>query len=540
VQFLFGDHVLDVDRRELRSSSELIATEPQVFDILVFLLQNHDRVVSKHELIEEVWGGRIVSESTVSSRITAVRKAVGDGGKRQRLIRTLPRRGFRFVGAVRQVPAPAASAMPFADAATPIASTHRQTIFPRDIAASESTRRAAVTPDQPAIAVLPFVNWSRDPRQDCFAGGMTEEITAGLSRLHWLSVIACNSSSDHMGKPADVRQLARELGVRYAVEGSIWAVGESIRVITRLLDPETGRRIWAEKYDRRLDDVFLVQDEISESVVAAVEAHLYAQEGVGDRGQATERLDASGYFVRARPLVMRLTPESNAQAQRLLHDAIAVEPAHAGAHALLALAYWWEAHCWWTEEVGATFERALSAGERAVGLDPRDPWVRLAYGIALSSAGDHRGALGHFGAALEYNPSFAFAHGLHGLASVRAGRFEEAVRHTHKALRMCGADALAGFYASQHGHALFYVGRFDEAAELSRKALVGHPNLPGRYNVLIGCCGYLGLHEEARQTIERRNRIGPLLRANTLLYNQHLFANSAMLAEGMRKAGVPD
>jgi len=120
VQFLFGDHVLDVDRRELRSSSELIATEPQVFDILVFLLQNHDRVVSKHELIEEVWGGRIVSESTVSSRITAVRKVVGDDGKRQRLIRTLPRRGFRFVGAVRQVPAPAPSAMPFADAATPI------------------------------------------------------------------------------------------------------------------------------------------------------------------------------------------------------------------------------------------------------------------------------------------------------------------------------------------------------------------------------------------------------------------------------------
>src|SRR5262245_7482252 len=257
VQFLFGNHVLDLDRRELRSGSELIATEPQVFDILVLLLQNHDRVVSKHELVDEVWGGRIVSESTVSSRITAVRKAVGDDGKQQRLIRTLPRRGLRFVGAVRQVPAPAPSAMPFS---------------PRGIAASKPTRRAVAMPDQPAIAVLPFVNWSGDPRQDCFAGGMTEEITTGLSRLHWLSVIACNSSSDHVGKPADTRQLASELGVRYVVEGSIWAVGESIRVSSRLIDTENGRHIWAEKYDRRLDDVFLVQRRIRESRVDAVDS----------------------------------------------------------------------------------------------------------------------------------------------------------------------------------------------------------------------------------------------------------------------------
>jgi adenylate cyclase len=206
---------------------------------------------------------------------------------------------------------------------------------------------------------------------------------------------------------------------------------------------------------------------------------------------------------------------------------------------LLALAHWWQAHCWWAREVDTAHEKALRAAQRALILDAGDPWARLACGIALSSAGEHDDALGHFAAALERNPSFAYARALHGLASTRAGRFDEAMEQTEAALRMNGGDDLAGFYSSYRGQALFYAGRFGEARGFMRKSL-GCGQNTGKYNMLIGCCGYLGLREEAEGLIEQRNTIGPPLRASAALYNQHLFASSPILAEGFRKAGVPD
>jgi TolB-like protein len=254
VQFVFGDQALDVDRRELRRGTGAVAVEPQVFDLLVYLLENRDRVVSKDDLIASVWGGRIVSDSTLTSRINAARKAVGDSGGEQRLIRTIPRKGLRFVGEVRtEEHGPA-----------PPAEQPQSPLLP--------------LPDRPAIAVLPFTNMSGEPEQEYFSDGISEDIITALSKLRWFFVIARNSSFIYKGKSVHLKQIAADLGVRYVLEGSVRKGGDRVRITAQLNDVATGSHLWAERYDRDLADVFAVQDEITEAIVAAIEPQLYAAE----------------------------------------------------------------------------------------------------------------------------------------------------------------------------------------------------------------------------------------------------------------------
>jgi TolB-like protein len=242
VEFRFSDHTLDVERRELRRGYDLVAIEPQVFDLLVYLLQNRDHVVSKGDLIATVWGGRIVSDSTLTSRINAARKAVGDSGEVQRLIRTIARKGFRFVGEVR--------AQPAGEAARTAAAADEMPKPPRP---------SLPLPDRPAIAVLPFTNMTGDLAQDYFSDGISEDIITALSKLRWFFVIARNSSFIYKGKAVHLKQIGDELSVGYVVEGSVRKVGERVRITAQLNDVATGSHIWAERYDRDLVDVFAVQ-----------------------------------------------------------------------------------------------------------------------------------------------------------------------------------------------------------------------------------------------------------------------------------------
>ena len=222
VQFLFADHTLDTDRRELRRGSEAIAVEPQVLDLLIYLVQNRDRVVSKDDLIASVWGGRIVSDATLTSRIYAARKAVGDSGQDQKLIRTIARKGLRFVGDV-QTQANAARHSAAVDAAD-------RTERPR------AARTGLAASDRPAIAVLPFANMSGDPEQEYFSDGISEDIITALSKLRWFFVIARNSSFIYKGKAVHMKQVAEELGVGYVVEGSVRKSGERVRITAQLND----------------------------------------------------------------------------------------------------------------------------------------------------------------------------------------------------------------------------------------------------------------------------------------------------------------
>jgi TolB-like protein len=271
VQFFFADHTLDTDRRELRRGSDPVAVEPQVFDLLVHLVHNRDRVVSKDDLIASIWGGRIVSDSTLTSRINAARRAVGDSGEDQK-IRTVARKGLRFVGAVRTQ----------SDGSEPA----RAAGAPLDEIIREQTRPALPLPDRPAIAVLPFVNMSGDPEQEYFSDGISEDIITALSKLRWFFVIARNSSFIYKGKAVHMKQIAEELGVGYVVEGSVRKGGDRVRITAQLNDAATGSHIWAERYDRGLADVFAVQDEITEAILIL--------QG-GDRHRARQRRAAACY-----------------------------------------------------------------------------------------------------------------------------------------------------------------------------------------------------------------------------------------------------
>jgi TolB-like protein len=222
--FCFADYTLDAARRELRRSGEPITLEPQVFDLLVHLIRNRDRVITKEDLLRSVWGGRIVSESTLTSRINAARKAVGDSGEAQTLIRTSHRKGIRFVGEVTDEPA-------------------------------AEPARPGILSDRPSIAVLPFDNLSDDRRQEYFADGMVEEIITGLSRIKWLFVISRNSSFIYKGRPIDVKSVGRDLGVRYVLEGSVRRSGDHVRVTGQLIETATAIPVWADRYDGTLGDI---------------------------------------------------------------------------------------------------------------------------------------------------------------------------------------------------------------------------------------------------------------------------------------------
>ena len=247
--FLFNNYVLDCQRRELRAGDVPVALEPQVFDLLVYLIENRDRVVSKDDLIASVWAGRIVSESTLTSRINAVRKAIGDTGEKQSCIRTFARKGFRFVAAVEAT-----------DTAGQMAGVPEGP--------------ALALPQKPSIAVLPFSNMSGDAADDSFADGVTEEIITALSRVRWFFVIARGSTFAYKSRDSDPNDIARELGVRYILMGSIRRAGDRIRVTAKLIDGSNGSSVWARSYDRALSDIFSVQDDITQTIVGGIEPEL--------------------------------------------------------------------------------------------------------------------------------------------------------------------------------------------------------------------------------------------------------------------------
>jgi TolB-like protein len=268
--FLFDNFSVDTARRELRRDGEPRAIEPQVFDLLEYLIRNRDHVVTRDDLLVGVWNGRIVSESTLGSRINAARIAIGDNGEDQRLIRTITRKGLRFVGTV-----------------------HEQEVGARLGAVATQSSNLLTLPDRPSIAVLPLTNLSGDTEQDYFADGISEDIITALSKLRWFFVIARNSSFIYKGKAVDTRQVGRELGVRYVLEGSVRKSGSRVRISAQLIDAETGKHFWAERYDRDLIDIFALQDEITKNVVAAIEPKLLEAEAFG-RNTAVRTTSARG------------------------------------------------------------------------------------------------------------------------------------------------------------------------------------------------------------------------------------------------------
>ena len=387
MQLVFADYTLDTDRRELRRGPEHIAVEPQVFDLLTFLLQNRDRVVSKDDLIAAVWDGRIVSDSTLTSRINAARKAVGDSGEDQKLIRTVSRRGFRFVGVVR---AGSSGDEPAHATGSPTDEPHGR------------PHLALPASDRPAIAVLPFGNMSGDPEQEYFSDGISEDIITALSKLRWFFVIARNSSFVYKRKAVHLRQVGEDLGVGYVVEGSVRKGGDRVRITVQLNDVATGGHIWAERYDRGLADVFAVQDEITEAIVAAIEPQLYARESFRAQRKPPDSMDAWDLVMRGLSHYWRVTRQDNIVAQALLEKAIAIDPNYGQALGVLATSHTFSAHMGWADRA-TTVPIAERAALAAIRADSEDPWAHHALGCVNLFARRFEDSLAEFELALRLN-----------------------------------------------------------------------------------------------------------------------------------------
>jgi TolB-like protein/cytochrome c-type biogenesis protein CcmH/NrfG len=522
VEFHFSEHTLDVERRELRRGCDVVAIEPQVFDLLVYLLQNRDHVVSRDDLIGSVWGGRIVSDSTLTSRINAARKAVGDSGQEQRLIRTIARKGFRFVGEVRPLPA--------AEAAWAASVGH-------DL--PKSPRAALPLPDRPAIAVLPFTNMTDDPTQDYFSEGISEDIITALSKLRWFFVIARNSSFIYKGKAVHLQQIGEQLGVGYVVEGSVRKVGERVRITAQLNDVATGSHIWAERYDRDLADVFAVQDEITEAIVAAIEPQLYAAESFRARRKPPDSMDAWDLVMRALSHYWRVTRQDNVVAQALLEKAVALDPNYGQALGVLATSRTFGAHMGW-EEMAMAAPVAERAAAAAILADSEAPWAHHALGCVYLYARRFEDSLAEFEAALRLNPNFSLAQGYYGLTLAYCSRWAEAAKAAQRALRLSPRDPLAAVYCGIAAYAQ-YVGRnYQEAMRLAIEGIRQRGDFVGAHRVLTAAAAIAGQHHVARVALQELRRVQPNVSldwiATEIPIKQE--AEREHYLEGFRRAGL--
>ena len=524
MQFIFDNQKLDTGRRELRRGGDAIAVEPQVFDVLVYLVQNHDRVVSRDDLIASVWSGRIVSESTLASRINAARTAIGDSGKEQRLIRTIPRRGFRFVGAVQ---AQSDEVQP-AQAAEPASEEIR-----------EPSRPALPLPDRPAIAVLPFTNMSDDPEQEYFSDGISEDIITALSKLRWFFVIARNSSFIYKGKAVHMKQVAAELGVGYVVEGSVRKGGDRVRITVQLNDVTTGSHIWAEHYDRNLTDVFAVQDEITEAIVAAIEPQIYAAESFRARRKPPNSMDAWDLVMRALSHYWRVTREDNIVAQALLEKAIAIDPDYGQALGVLATSHSFCAHMGW-EDMATAVPIAERAAQAAILADSEDPWAHHALAGVHLVRRRFDDSLSEFELALRLNPNFSLAQGYYGLALSYCGRWEEGTTAVRRALRLSPRDPVSALYYGIAAYAQFVGRNYDEAIRLSREAIRQRGDFVGGLRVLTAAAGMAGQTEVAKSALRDLRRAQPNISLawieNTMPWRDS--ADCEHYLQGLRGAGL--
>ena len=520
MRYRFEDYCLDTDLRELRRGAAPVAVEPQVFDILSYLIRNRQRVVSRDELIAAIWDGRIVSESALTTRLNGTRSAIGDNGQNQRLIKTFPRKGIRFVGIV-----------------------HEQRS--QEGVETEGTQEnpALTLPGRPSIAVLPFANMSGDPEQGYFADGMTEEVITALSRCSWLFVIARNSSFTYKGKTVDVRQVGRELGVRYVLEGSIRRAGSRVRFVGQLIDATSGGHIWADRFEGDMSDVFELQDRFTESVVAAIEPKLQIAEIERLRKKPAANLDAYDLLLRAQQHEYEYTEEGLVAAMGCLKEALAIDTSYASAMALGAYCYAGGSIQGWSHDLKADAQEGLRLARRALELGKDDGnvlWMAAYAMRRLSQDVPRARELAY--RSLDLNPNSAIAMAVAGWMEAELGNSAKALELLRRAQRLSPRDPRGWFIAS--GMALAHVvdGNFEDAAACAQIAVDQNPRSTIALRFLAGSLARVGRRAEAREALKDMLKIEPhltlaKLRRRLLGIDDRVWDK---VAEGLRLAGLPE
>lgn len=512
--------MLDPDRRELSHRAEVVPVGPQVFDLLLHLVSHRDRVVTKDELLQAVWTGRIVSESTISSHINAARKAIGDTGDDQHLLRTVARKGFRFVGEVTTSGDDAGRA---SDA--------------------KQAPPALVLPERPSIAVLPFHNLSGDPEQDYFADGVVEDIIAALSRMRWLFVIARNSSFTYKGRVVDVKEVGRALGVRYVLEGSLRKSAGKVRITGQLIDTTNGMNLWAERFEGSLQDVFELQDQMAESVVGAIAPQLERAEIERATRKPTDSLDAYDYYLRGLARLHTGTRESIAAALPLFRRAHELDPQFASAYAMTAWCLFWRKVNGWAADRPHEIEEGTRLARLAVEIGRDDAVALTRGGHALAHfTGDLDAGIALLDRAVLLNPNLASAWFLGGFLRALHGEPEAAIEHLAHAIRLSPLDP--ELFRMQAGMALahFFAGHFDAAGAWSEKAIGNLPDFLAAVGVAAASHALAGQAEKAKNAMTRIRTLDPSLRVSNLKewLPIHRAEDLVQLAEGLRRAGLPE
>jgi TolB-like protein len=466
-----------------------------------------------------LWGGRFVSESNLTTRINAARKAIGDSGQEQRLIRTLSRKGFRFVGLVTSA-AEKVSDVPPSTAPTP---------------------KPLLLPDKPSIAVLPFDNMSGDPEQEYFADGMVEEIITALSRFRQLFVIARNSTFTYKGQAVDVKQVGRELGVRYVLEGSVRKSDNRVRIAAQLIDATTAAHLWADRFDRAIENIFDLQDRLTASVVGAVAPQLQQAEMERAKRKPTESLDVYDIFFRGMASLYQWTLEGTGEALDLFHRAVELDPDFASAYGMGAFCYMWrKVNGWMTDQVQESAE-AERLARRAVDLG-QDDAVALAFGgyTLARVVGDLEAGAAFIDRALVLNPNLAGAWAYSGWTRIWLGEPDIAIEHLAMAMRLSPLDPFIHHRQGATAIAHFCAGRYDEASRWAGKAL--QPNYVAGIHIAAASNALAGRIGQAEKLSAKLLQLDPGFRVSSLKdrFSFRRPEDLARFEEGLRKAGLAD
>jgi TolB-like protein len=525
LQFLFADHSLDLDRRELRRDAGTIAIGPQVFDLLAYLIEHRARVVSKDDLLDHVWRGRIVSESTLTSHINAARKAIGDTGQDQRLIRTVARKGFRFIAEVTEVGAIEADSPGERPAGAP------------------RPQEAPSLPEKPSIAVLPFENLSSDPDQDYFADGVVEDIITALSRVRWLFVIARNSSFAFRGRTVDVREIGRELGIRYIVEGSVRRGEGRVLITAQLIDATSGAHLWAERFESALDDIFELQGRIAASIVGAVAPQLELAEIARARSKPTTSLGAYDYYLRGVANVHLGSRSAITEAIALFEKAIERDDRFASASAMAAWCYFWRKVSGWMEDRARETAEGIRLARRAVeyGRDDAVALTRSGHAL-LHLAGEIDTGIALLDRALVLNPNLASAWALGAYAQMWDGDLDGALARFAQAMRLSPLDPEMYRMKAGIAAAHMFAGRYDLASSWAEESFLQMPSFLMVLAVIAASHALAGRDERAQQAVERLRELDPRLRVSNLMDYLviRLPEHQQIFKDGLRRAGLPE
>lgn len=525
--YLIGPISVDTDAYELRRNGTTISVEPQVFDLLVLLVENRDRIVTRDEIIDRVWKGRIVSDAAISSRIKAARRAIGDDGKAQGLIRTIHRRGLRFVGDVavdtghNDHATDRTTAGHAAQSLTLLLGIGENAPRPAILASVEGVPQSTLVsadsatgldlslPNRPSLVVLPFTQLGGDEHGQIIADGLTLDIMTRLARTRWLFVIARGTAFMFRGAVQDIKGIGTKLGVRYVVQGNVQFFGQRVRVSAALTDSISEHEIWADQFDRSVDDIFAIQQDIANVVVGTVESEIEQSERQRALLTHPANLDAWSAYHRGTWLMYQFTPDAYEEAERLFKLSAKLDPKSPRVYAGLSFVHWQRAFLEIGKDRDGEIQRALEYAHHAVSVDPREPQAHWALGRSFLLQQDFGMAIDEIERSIELSPSFAIGHYSSAFTRMLSGDHSGTERAVRQARRLSPYDLMSfAMLATQAVNAAF-VGKGEEAANLADRA-ARQPNAHYHINAIAAFCNAIaGRDDVASQYIKRLATVHP-------------------------------